>query len=84
DFSDQAIQKLGSGILLLTGVAEGKVSLIVRVSKDLTQRYRAGEIIKELATLVEGSGGGRPDMAQAGGTKVEGLPQVLQRIKEII
>ncbi|MBI1909236.1 MAG: alanine--tRNA ligase [Deltaproteobacteria bacterium] len=89
DLSDKAIGKLGSGIALLVGSGEGKgdspkTSLIVRVSKDLTSKYDAGKIVKELAPLIGGSGGGRPDMAQAGGTDSSHLDQVFQKVKTIL
>jgi alanyl-tRNA synthetase len=58
--------------------------LIALVSKDLSQRYHAGHIVKELSAMVGGSGGGRPDMAQAGGTQPENLDQALQKTYEII
>src|SRR4030095_7749726 len=77
EISDQVIGKLGKGIALLAGVADGKVTLIVRVSKDLTAKYKAGDLIKPLAQMIGGSGGGGPDMAQAGGPGVEKLEEVL-------
>ncbi|MBI4196572.1 MAG: alanine--tRNA ligase [Deltaproteobacteria bacterium] len=67
DLSDQKIQKFGSGILFLAGVGGEKMSLILRVSKDLTGRYDAGKLLKEIASSIGGSGGGRADMAQGGG-----------------
>ncbi len=84
DLSDQKIQKLGSGIALLGASAGDKVSLILRVSKDLVQKYHAGHLMKELAPLVGGTGGGRPDMAQGGGTKPELLKETLQKIFSLI
>jgi alanyl-tRNA synthetase len=54
------------------------------VTKDLTDRYHAGNIIKEIAPIVGGSGGGRPDMAQAGGPKPENLKQALDKLAEIL
>jgi alanyl-tRNA synthetase len=68
DMSDKLMDKLESGLALLACVADGKVSLIARVSKDLTGKVKAGELVNQVALQVGGKGGGRPDMAQAGGT----------------
>ena len=78
------IAKLGKGIALVGGVTEGKVTLIVRVSKELVGQYKAGEIIKPLAEKIGGSGGGRPDMAQAGGPNIEKLDEVLQTFYDLV
>ncbi len=67
DFGDKLRDKMGSGILALGTAKDDKVSLIVMVSKDLTSQYHAGNLIKEMAVLLGGTGGGKPDMAQAGG-----------------
>ncbi len=83
-FSDQVIAKLGHGIALVACVAEGKITLILRVTKNLSDRFQAGELIKPLAQIVEGSGGGRPEMAQAGGPKVEKLEEVFAKFYELI
>jgi len=83
-FSDQVLAKLGSGIALVSTTLEGKVTLIVRVSKDLTSRYKAGDLIKPLAALVGGSGGGRPDMAQAGGPQIDKLDEAIARFYELV
>ncbi len=84
DLSDQKIQKLGSGIALLAAVAGEKVSLILRVSKDLASKYHAGNIMKELAPIVGGTGGGRPDMAQGGGTQPSSIKGVFQKLFELL
>jgi len=84
DLSDQVKDKLGSGIAVIGSASDGKVTLIVRVSKDLTAKYNASEIIKQLAPLVGGSGGGKPDMAQAGGTSVEGLDSALSKVYDLV
>ncbi|MBL7684782.1 MAG: alanine--tRNA ligase [Deltaproteobacteria bacterium] len=76
DFSDQVITKLGKGIALVACVHEGRVTLILRVSKDLTSQYKAGDLIRPLAATLGGTGGGKPDLAQAGGPEVEKLDQV--------
>ncbi len=80
EISDQLMQKLGSGLLVLGAQVEGKATLIVRVSKDLTEKLHAGNLIRELAPLLGGKGGGRPDMAQAGGPEVAGLDGALEKI----
>lgn len=82
--SDQMIDKLGSGLSVLGSAVGGKATLIVRVSKDLTKKYHAGNIVKELAPLVGGSGGGRPDMAQAGGPEISGLDSALEKVYELV
>jgi len=84
ELGDRVRDKLGSGIAVLGGEYQGKVSLLALVTKDLTNRFHAGKIVKEVAALVNGSGGGRPDMAQAGGTDVKALPQALAKVEEII
>ncbi|WP_347088990.1 alanine--tRNA ligase, partial [Escherichia coli] len=71
---DDLKNQLGSTIIVLATVAEGKVSLIAGVSKDVTDRVKAGELIGMVAQQVGGKGGGRPDMAQAGGTDAAALP----------
>jgi alanyl-tRNA synthetase len=61
-------------------VGEGKAMLVLTVSKSLTGRYRAGDVIKGIAQTVGGAGGGRPDMAQAGGTQVDRLDEALESL----
>jgi alanyl-tRNA synthetase len=74
---DNLRTKLGSGVVVLGSVADGKVALIVGVTKDLTARVQAGKIIAEVAKKVGGSGGGRPDMAEAGGKDPAALDSAL-------
>ena len=76
--------KLGSGVVVLGSRGEGKVSLVTAVSSDLIGRVHAGRLAKEIATLVGGSGGGRPDFAQAGGKEPEKLPEALARVPELV
>ncbi len=78
---DALLDKLGSGIVVLgaTDNEKGKASLLVKVSKDLTDRLRAGDLVRELAAEVGGKGGGRPDMAQAGGRLPENLPIAIEK-----
>jgi alanyl-tRNA synthetase len=84
DLADRFRDKLKSGIVVLGAAAGQKAFLIALVSKDLIGRYHAGKLVKELATIVGGSGGGRPDMAQAGGTRPENLEQALQLAYDLI
>ncbi|WP_313686701.1 alanine--tRNA ligase [Pantoea sp.] len=79
---DDLKNQLGSAIIVLATVAEGKVSLIAGVTKDLTDRVKAGELVGELAAQVGGKGGGRPDMAQAGGTNPQALSGALAGVQD--
>jgi len=74
---DKLKDKLGTAAIVLASVADGKVSLIAGVTKDATGKVKAGELVNFVAQQVGGKGGGRPDMAQAGGTDPSGLPQAL-------
>jgi alanyl-tRNA synthetase len=74
---DKLKDKLGSAAIVLAAVADGKVSLIAGVTADLTAKVKAGELVNFVAQQVGGKGGGRPDMAQAGGTQPENLVQAL-------
>jgi len=84
DLADRLTDRLKSGIVVLGAEASGKAQLIVKITKDLTDRYHAGDIIKTAAAEVGGSGGGRPDMAQAGGSRPAGLPAALQKVTKMI
>ncbi|MBN2886185.1 MAG: alanine--tRNA ligase, partial [Chromatiaceae bacterium] len=79
---DQLKDKLGSAIIVLAAEQDGKVSLIAGVTKDLTARFKAGDLIREVAAVVGGKGGGRPDMAQAGGSDAAALPEALDRVSD--
>ncbi|MGZ8466301.1 MAG: alanine--tRNA ligase, partial [Candidatus Binatia bacterium] len=79
EIADQLKVKLGSGIVVLASASDGTVSLVASVSKDLTKKFHAGNIIKELAGMVGGGGGGRPDFAQAGGKEPEKIAAALKR-----
>ncbi|UCD11231.1 MAG: alanine--tRNA ligase [Nitrospinaceae bacterium] len=83
-FIDNAKNRLGSGVVVAGSSSGGKVMLAAGVTDDLTGRYQAGKIIKEIAGIVGGSGGGRADMAQAGGTQVDKLDEALARVVAII
>ncbi|EJJ9591141.1 alanine--tRNA ligase [Salmonella enterica] len=78
---DDLKNQLGSAVIVLATVVEGKVSLIAGVSKDVTDRVKAGELIGMVAQQVGGKGGGRPDMAQAGGTDAAALPAALASVQ---
>jgi len=84
DFVDQLKVKMGSGIVLLGGRSQNKVSLIMGVTPDLTHRFNANELIKKIALYIGGTGGGRPDFAQAGGTDAEKLDGALKAIDDLI
>ena len=84
DIADQLQEKLGSGIVVLASAGESNVNLVASVSPDLTRRYHAGNIIKELARMVGGGGGGRPDFAQAGGKEPAKIDAALKRAEELI
>jgi len=84
DFGDKLRDKMQSGIILLGSKVGDKAMLLCMVTKDLTARYDAGRIVKEIAPIVGGSGGGRPDMAQAGGTRPENLEKALDRLIEML
>jgi alanyl-tRNA synthetase len=76
--------KLGSGVVVLGAAVDGKVSLIVGVTKDLTSRVQAGKIVGSLAAKVGGKGGGRPDLAEAGGSDVGSLDAALQGASDVV
>ena len=84
EFVDQMKVKIGSGIILLGGRSQDKVTLIMGVTADLTNRFSANDLIKKIALHVQGTGGGRPDFAQAGGTKTEKLDEALKAIDNLI
>jgi alanyl-tRNA synthetase len=84
DVGDQLRDKLGSGVVVLFGVADGKVSLLTMVSKDLVGKLHAGKLAGELAAMVGGKGGGRPDMAQAGGTDPSKVDAAIARAFELV
>jgi len=78
---DDLKNQLGSAVIVLATVVDGKVSLIAGVSKDVTDRVKAGELVGMIAQQVGGKGGGRPDMAQAGGTDSLALPGALAGVE---
>jgi alanyl-tRNA synthetase len=80
ELAEQLRDKLGASIVLVGSEAEGKAQLVLTVAKTLTDRYKAGEIIRPIAAIVGGSGGGRPDMAQAGGVDVARLDEAIESV----
>lgn len=84
DTVDQLKNKLGTAVVVLACVEGGKVSLVAGVTKDLTDRIKAGDIVNMAAQQVGGKGGGRPDLAMAGGTEPAGLPQALKSIVDFV
>ena len=84
ELSDSLRQKLGSGVIVLAAAEDGKVSLIAAVTKDLIPRLHAGKIVQELARKVGGSGGGRPDLAEAGGKDTSGIENALGSIYPLL
>jgi alanyl-tRNA synthetase len=83
DLADKFKTKIGSGVVLLGAESNGKVLLIAVVTPDLIKRFKAGDIVKTAAGIVGGGGGGRPDMAQAGGSKPEFLDKALESVYTI-
>jgi alanyl-tRNA synthetase len=84
DMADNLRSKLGSGVVVIGTRNDGNVSLVAAVSKDLTHRVKAGELVKKLSAIVGGGGGGRPDFAQAGGKEPEKLPEALAYAREAV
>jgi len=84
DTAEQLKNKLGSGVVVLAAKEAGKVSVVVAVTADLTAKVKAGDLVNKLAEHVGGKGGGRPDFAMAGGTRVEGLAAVLSAASALL
>jgi alanyl-tRNA synthetase len=84
EMADHYRDKLKSGVIVLGAVTGDKALLISAVTNDLIDRFHAGEIVKEIAALVGGRGGGRPDMAQAGGPQPENLEAALAKVTELV
>jgi len=82
DTLDQCKNKLGTGVILLAAVEDEKIALVAGVTQDATDRIKAGDVIKHFAGQLGGKGGGRPDMAQGGGSDVAALPAVLASLPE--
>lgn len=84
DMLDQLKNKLGSGVVVLAAVEGDKVSLVAGVTKDLTAKVKAGDLVRNLAAQLGGKGGGRPDMAQGGGTDLAALPAAINSVGELV
>ena len=82
--ADGLRQKMGSGVVFLATGEDGKVSIITAVTKDLTNRLHAGKMVQELAKFVGGSGGGRPDLAEAGGKDVAGIETAIAQVYPLV
>ena len=83
ELADKLRDRIGRGVVALGSEADGKAILLVAVTKDLTGKVMAGDLVKEAAALVGGRGGGKPDLAQAGGPDPAGLEKALARIEEL-
>ncbi|MEZ0312390.1 MAG: alanine--tRNA ligase [Myxococcota bacterium] len=84
DLADDLRSKVPSGIVCLGAEADGKAALLIAVTKDLTSRFQAGKLIAELAPLVGGRGGGKPELAQAGGSDPSKLGAVYERLTQLV
>jgi alanyl-tRNA synthetase len=82
--SDSLRDRLGSGIVVIASEVDGKVTLVVSVTKDLTSRIQAGRIVKEIAPIVGGGGGGRPDFAEAGGKDPSKIDALVEKVPAIV
>jgi alanyl-tRNA synthetase len=82
--ADRLRERLGSGVVVVGGAREDKVNLVAAVTKDLTRRFQAGKIVQEVAKVVGGGGGGRPDLAQAGGKDAAKLDEALGLVHDIV
>jgi alanyl-tRNA synthetase len=84
EMADRLRERIGSGVIVLGTVWQEKVFLLAVVTKDMTRKYHAGEILKKIAPLVDGGGGGRPDFAQAGGKDPSGLDKALAKVYDLV
>ncbi len=84
DALDRLKNKIGSGVVVLATVNEGKVALVAGVTRDLTDKIKAGDLVNHVAGQVGGKGGGRPDMARAGGSDVAALPEALDSVADYV
>jgi len=84
ELADKLRDRLGSGVVALGAEADGKAVLLVAVTKDLTGRLKAGDLVREAAKLVGGSGGGKADLAQAGGSDPAGLDAALEKVRSLV
>jgi alanyl-tRNA synthetase len=78
------VQKLGTGLLALGGRDDAKAWLVVRVSKDLSSKFHAGKIVSRLSEILGGKGGGKPELARGGGTRIENLAEALAEFFKLV
>ena len=85
ELGDQLKEKLGEGVIVLASAVDGKVSLMAMATEGAVKKgAHAGNLIKAIASLVGGGGGGRPNMAQAGGKNPEGIEEAVSKVKEVL
>ncbi len=84
EVGDKVRDGLGSGVAVLGGAIGGKAAILALVSKDLTSKIKAGALVSKVAQVVGGKGGGRPDMAQAGGPMVDKLPEAIKAVPSAV
>ena len=84
NLADTLRQKLGTGVVVLGMESGGKATLLAAVTDDLTDRVNAGDVVRELAPIVGGRGGGRPNLAQAGGPDVDQIDAALEKAPEVV
>jgi alanyl-tRNA synthetase len=84
NLADSLKAKIKSGIVVVASANDGKVQMIVAVTQELTSRIKAGQIVKEIAPIVGGGGGGRPDFAEAGGKQPEKIDEMLRMSESVI
>jgi alanyl-tRNA synthetase len=82
--ADSLKARIKSGIVVLAAASDGKVQIVVAVTPDLTSKIKAGQVVKEIAPIVGGGGGGRPDFAEAGGKQPEKIDEMLETSKAVI
>ena len=81
---DELKQKMQTGVIVLATVINGKIQIVVGVTKNITDKINANTLLQHIAKQIDGSGGGRPDMAQGGGTNIAKLPNALASVKDWI
>src|SRR5262249_44813212 len=84
EMAEKLRDKLGDSVVLVAGKTDAKVQLVVTVAKALTGKLKAGDLIRPIAQIVGGSGGGRPDMAQAGGPEIARMDEAVEAIYTIV
>jgi alanyl-tRNA synthetase len=84
NLADSLKAQIKSGVVVIGSATDGKVQIVVSVTSDLTARVKAGQIVKELAPMVGGAGGGRPDFAEAGGKQPERIDEMLKASEAVV